>query len=66
VRLIPYWSPSDGTRFALILNKAFKDEQTARSELQKIPAGLASNPTIVSWWDKGTVYFANPYLIIKN
>ncbi len=66
VRLIPYWSPSDGTRFALILNKAFKDEQTARNELQKIPAGMASSPAIMSWWDKGTVYFANPYLNLKN
>lgn len=66
VRLIPYWSPSDGTRFALVLNRAFKDEQTARSELAKIPAGIASNPTITSWGDKETVYFSNPYLDMRN
>jgi general secretion pathway protein A len=66
MRLIPHWNPSDGTKFALILNEAFKDEQTARTKLQKIPAGISSNPTLMSWWDKGTVYFANPYLNLKN
>ena len=62
VRLIPYWNPSDGTRFAVVLDKLFKDEYTARNHLQQLPAELASNSTILSRWDKQTVYFANPYL----
>ena len=66
IRLIPHWNPSGGTKFALILNKAFKDEQTARSEMLKIPAGISPNPTIVSLWEKGTVYFADPFLNLKN
>ncbi|UCD81887.1 MAG: hypothetical protein JSW26_10810, partial [Desulfobacterales bacterium] len=66
VRLIPYWNPSDGTKFALILNKAFENEQAARSQLEKIPAAMSSNPTILSMWDKGTVYFANPYSHVKH
>jgi general secretion pathway protein A len=61
VRLIPHWNPSDGTKFALILKKAFNDELAARSQLEKIPAAMASNSTILSGWDEGTVYFANPY-----
>jgi hypothetical protein len=65
LRLIPYWNPSDGTRFALILNRAFKDEQAARSQLDKIPAAMSSNPMISSMWQKGTVYFADPYFNVK-
>jgi hypothetical protein len=61
VRLIPYWNPSDGTRFALLLEKLFTDEMTARQHLQQLPAELASNSIIVSRWKKETVYFSNPY-----
>ncbi|MEJ2170007.1 MAG: hypothetical protein P8X90_31280, partial [Desulfobacterales bacterium] len=66
MRLIPHWNPLDGTKFALILNEAFKDEHTARHKLQNIPAGISSNPKVMSWWDKETVYFANPYLNLNN
>ena len=61
VRLIPYWNPSDGTRFAVVLDKLFKDEITARNHLQQLPAELASNSMILSQWEKDTVYFVNPY-----
>jgi len=61
VRLIPYWNPSDGTRFALLLDKLFTDEMTARQHLQQLPAELASNSMILSRWEKETVYFSNPY-----
>jgi hypothetical protein len=61
MRLIPYWNPSDGTRFAVVLDKLFKDEITARHHLQQLPAELASNSMILSRWEKETVYFSNPY-----
>jgi len=61
VRLVPYWNPSDGTRFAVLLDKLFKDENTARNQLRQLPAELASNSTILSKWEKETVYFSNPY-----
>jgi len=61
IRLIPYWNPSDGTRFAVMLDKIFRDESAARHHLQLLPAGLAANSAILSRWDKQTVYFANPY-----
>ena len=62
VRLIPHWNPSDGTRFAVVLNKLFKNEYAARNHLQRLPAKMASKSTIFSRWDEDTVYFANPYL----
>ena len=61
VRLIPYWNPSDGTRFAVLLDKLFKDEITARNHQQQLPAELASKSTVLSRWGKETVYFSNPY-----
>jgi general secretion pathway protein A len=61
MRLIPYWNPSDGTRFAVVLDKLFKDEITARHHLQQLSAELASNSMILSRWEKETVYFSNPY-----
>jgi general secretion pathway protein A len=61
VRLIPYWNPSDGTRFAVLLDKLFKDETTARNHQQQLPAELASKSTVLSRWEKETVYFSNPY-----
>jgi len=61
VRLIPYWNPSDGTRFALLLDKLFLDETTARNHLQQLPPELASNSMVLSRWEKETVYFSNPY-----
>jgi len=61
MRLIPYWNPSDGTRFAVVLDKLFKDEVAARNSLHRLPAELASNSMILSRWEKETVYFANPY-----
>jgi general secretion pathway protein A len=61
VRLIPHWNPSDGTRFAVVLNKLFKNEYAARNHLQRLPRDLASKSTILSRWNNETIYFANPY-----
>ncbi|MCP4631013.1 MAG: AAA family ATPase [bacterium] len=61
VRLIPHWNPSDGTRFAVVLNKLFKNEYAARNYLQRLPRELALKSTIFSRWDNETIYFANPY-----
>jgi hypothetical protein len=61
MRLIPYWNPSNGIRFALVVDKLFRDENTARNHLQQLPKALSSNSTLLSRWEKQTVYFANPY-----
>jgi len=61
VRLIPYWNPAAGPKFAVVLGKLFKDEKSARSQQEQLPAKLSSGSTILSRWDKKTVFFANPY-----
>jgi len=61
VRLISHWNPAGGSKFAVVLGKLFKDEKSARTQQEKLPAELSSGSTILSQWDKGTVFFANPY-----
>ena len=61
MRLIPHWNPSGGTRFAVVLNRLFRDEYSARNYLQRLPANLASKSTVLSRWDNETIYFSNPY-----
>ena len=66
MRLIPFWTPENGTQFSVVLNRLFKDEQTARNELSLMPAGLLSNSEVVSSWDVKSVYFADPYFGRKH
>ena len=66
MRLIPYWTPANGTQFSVVLNKLFNDEQTARDELALMPARLLSNSEVVSSWDRKSVYFADPYFGRKH
>ena len=61
VRLIPYWNPAGGSKFAVVLGKLFKDEKSARTQQGQLPAELSLGSTILSRWDKKTVFFANPY-----
>jgi general secretion pathway protein A len=62
VRLIPYWNPAGGSKFAVVLGELFEDEKSARTQQEKLPGELSSGSTIFSRWDKKTVFFANPYL----
>ncbi|MGB5749696.1 MAG: AAA family ATPase [Desulfobacterales bacterium] len=66
MRLIPYWTPENGTQFSVVLKRLFKDEQAARNELAFVPAGLLSNSEVVSSWDRKSVYFADPYFGQKH
>jgi len=61
VRLVPYWNPAGGSKFAVVLGKLFKDEISARAQQEELPTELSSGSTILSQWDKKTVFFANPY-----
>ncbi len=61
MRLIPHWNPSDGTRFAVLLDEFFYDEVTARRRLQELPGDLADNSSLLTQWDRRTVFFADPY-----
>jgi len=62
LRLIPYWNPAGGCKFAVVLGELFEDEKSARIQQEKLPGELSSGSTIFSRWDKKTVFFANPYL----
>jgi general secretion pathway protein A len=66
MRLIPHWNPTNGTQFSVVLNKLYSTEQTARDELELMPARLVSNAEVVSSWDTRSVYFADPYFGRKH
>ena len=61
MRMIPYWNPLNGFRFALVLDELFEDELGARRRLLRLPGELADRSTILTRWDQQAVYFANPY-----
>jgi general secretion pathway protein A len=60
-RLIPYWNSQTGNRFAIILKEHFSDQDSARQQLSRMPAGLTSQGRVLSHWKKDTVFFANPF-----
>ena len=66
MRLIPYWTPGNGTQFSVVLNRLFNDEQTAHDELALMPARLLANSKVVFSWDRKSVYFADPYFGRKH
>ena len=61
VRMIPYWNNQDGNRFAIVLKGHFSDEDSARQQLNRMPAGLTSQGRVLSHWENDTVFFANPF-----
>jgi general secretion pathway protein A len=61
IRLIPYWSPTSGTRFAVVLKELFKDERSALEQLAQLPPGLSTSGMIFSFWNENYVYFADPF-----
>ena len=66
MRLIPYWTPANGTQFSVVLNKLYNNEQTAHDELALMPARLLSSSEVISSWDRRSVYFADPYFGRKH
>jgi len=61
VRMIPYWNNQAGTRFAIILKAHFPDEDSARQQLNRLPAELPSQGRVLSSWEAETVFFSNPF-----
>jgi hypothetical protein len=61
VRLIPYWNNQEGNRFAIILKAHFSDENSARQQLNNLPAELITQGRVLSRWENNTVFFANPF-----
>lgn len=63
VKLVPYWTPAKGSKFAIVLDKLFKDETSAHTGREDLPAAMSSGSTIVSRWEKKIIFFANPYAV---
>ena len=61
VRMIPYWNNQEGNRFAIILKAHFSDEDSARQQLNQLPAELITQGRVLSRWENNTVFFANPF-----
>jgi general secretion pathway protein A len=61
VKLIGYWTPREGNRFALVLKQHFSNEETAGLQLKLLPARYSKSGQVVSSWGKDAVFFANPY-----
>jgi hypothetical protein len=63
LRLIPFWQPGGGTRFALVLKQSFSNPKTAEMQLRLLPPERAAAGAVVSSWGENTVFFADPYYV---
>ena len=66
VRLIPFWKPEDGTRFAVVLKQFFTDPEKAQLQLNLLPPAYQPAGRLVSSWGAGSVLFADPYYRAKQ
>jgi general secretion pathway protein A len=66
VRMIPFWRPGSGTRFAVVLKQFFTNPETAQLQLNLLPPEYLPAGTLVSSWGEGTVLFADPYYRAKQ
>jgi general secretion pathway protein A len=65
VRVIPFWQPGPGTRFALVFKQFFTSSQAAELQLNLLPSHLAAGSRIVSSWDEDAVFYSDPYYAAK-
>jgi hypothetical protein len=66
VRLVSFWQPGIGTRFAVALKQFFTNTQMAEVQANLLPADLAAKSRIVSTWGEGAVFFSDPYYMAKQ
>jgi hypothetical protein len=64
-RMIPYWTPKSGLRFALLLKQSFSDAEAARLQLKLLPAALSAGGEVMRAWADQTVFYADPWYGIK-
>ena len=65
LRLIPFWQPETGTRFAVVLRQIFSNRQSAELQRRLRPAELSGASGIVSTWGENAVFFSDPYYAAK-
>jgi hypothetical protein len=58
VVLLPYWNPSDGLKFGLMLKDCCEDQQSAEASLRTLPASLAPGAKIVGKQDENAVFLS--------
>ena len=66
VRMIPFWRPGGGTRFAVVLKQFFTNPETAQLQLNLLPPEYQPGGALVSSWGEGAVLFADPYYRAKQ
>ncbi|MGB5216802.1 MAG: AAA family ATPase [Smithella sp.] len=54
---LPYWNKRKGFEFAVVIDKSFKDMNSAREAIHKLPSNIAGRVKILSHWDEETVFF---------
>ena len=64
-RMVPYWSPKSGQRFALLLKQVFSDAEAARLQLKLLPPALSAGGEVMNAWAEQTVFYADPWYGIK-
>ncbi len=64
-RLIPYWNPTAGMRFAVVLKQLFTTPEAAQSQLRLLPGGMAAASQVLASWGEKNVFFADPYYVNK-
>lgn len=59
MEMIPYRNNRDGLKFLIVCDEVFRDEESARNALNKLPPEFASEATILGQWEEDTVFFVN-------
>jgi len=65
IRMVPYWKPGGTVRFSIVLREYFFDETSAGERLAELPPAYSEKGEIMTGWEGGTVFFADPYLVKK-
>lgn len=65
IRMVPYWKPAGGFRVSILLREYFFDEAIARERLVELPPVYSQRGEIMTGWEEGTIFFADPYLVKK-
>ncbi len=64
-RLIPYWNPTNGMHFAVILKQVFASADAAQSQLRLLPGSFAAGGQVLASWGDKNVFYADPYYVNK-
>ncbi|MEW6673272.1 MAG: AAA family ATPase [Thermodesulfobacteriota bacterium] len=65
IRMVPNWRPAGNIRFSILLREYFYNETAARGRLAGLPPVFSEKVEILTGWEEGTVFFADPYLVMK-